>query len=81
VTTNACLGHCKVVNEVRTLLGEVFRGRWGGQELELARSWRLTPVILATHKAEIRRIEVRNQPMQIIPRDPISKIPNIKKGW
>jgi hypothetical protein len=31
------------------------------------------PVILATQEAEIRRISVRSQPKQIVPRDPILK--------
>jgi hypothetical protein len=31
-----------------------------------ARCWWLTPVILATQGAEIRRIEVRSQPRQIV---------------
>jgi hypothetical protein len=31
----------------------------------LAKCWRLTPVILATQKAEIMRIVVRSQPRQI----------------
>jgi hypothetical protein len=30
------------------------------------------PVILATQEAEIRRIEVRSQPRQIVLRDPLS---------
>jgi hypothetical protein len=33
----------------------------------------LTPVILATQKAEIRRVTVQSQPRQTVPRDPISK--------
>jgi hypothetical protein len=41
--------------------------------------WRLTPVILATQEAEIRRIEVRRQPWANSSRDPITKIPNTKK--
>jgi hypothetical protein len=43
----------------------------------------LTSVILATQQAEIRRIEVRSQPpaKKLILGNPISKIPNMKKGW
>jgi hypothetical protein len=33
----------------------------------LARHWWLTPVILATHEAEIRRISVQSQLRQIVP--------------
>jgi hypothetical protein len=36
------------------------------QEMPKARHWWLTPVILATQEAEIRRIEVRRQPRQIV---------------
>jgi hypothetical protein len=32
----------------------------------MAGHWWLTPVIPATHEAEIRRIEVRSQPGQIV---------------
>jgi hypothetical protein len=32
-----------------------------------SRCWWLTPVIIATQEAEIRRIEVRSQPRQIVP--------------
>jgi hypothetical protein len=35
-------------------------------ERQKARHWWLTPVILATQEAEIRRIVVRNQPEQIV---------------
>jgi hypothetical protein len=38
----------------------------------IGRQW-LTPVILATQKAEIRRITVQSQPKQIVSRDPILK--------
>jgi hypothetical protein len=40
----------------------------------------LTPVILSTKEAEIRRIEVGSQPGQNRSRDPISKKPFTKKG-
>jgi hypothetical protein len=33
----------------------------------MTRCWWLTPVILATQEAEIRRIMVQNQPEQIVP--------------
>jgi hypothetical protein len=39
----------------------------------------LTPVILATQEAEIKRITVRSQPREIGQRDPISKKPFTKK--
>jgi hypothetical protein len=41
--------------------------------------WWLTPGILATQEAEIRRNTVQSQPRQIVPRDPISKKPFTKK--
>jgi hypothetical protein len=41
----------------------------------------LTPVIIATQEAEIRRIAVQSQPPQIVLRDPISKNPSQKWGW
>jgi hypothetical protein len=40
-----------------------------------------SPENLATQEAEIRRIAVRSQLGQIVPEDPLLKIPNIKKGW
>jgi hypothetical protein len=43
--------------------------------------WWLTPVILASQEAEIRRIWVQSQPWANNPRDPISKIPDTKEGW
>jgi hypothetical protein len=39
----------------------------------------LTPVILATQEAEIRRIVVPSQPEQIVPWDPILKDPSHTK--
>jgi hypothetical protein len=42
------------------------------QTEETERRW-LTPVILATQEAEIRRIVVQSQTGQIVPKDPISK--------
>jgi hypothetical protein len=42
----------------------------------------LTPVILSTWEAEMRKIAVQCQLWANSPRDPISKIPNTKKkGW
>jgi hypothetical protein len=41
--------------------------------------WWLTPLILATQEAAIRRTEVQSQPGQNSLQDPISKIPNNKK--
>jgi hypothetical protein len=48
-----------------------------------ARCWWLTPVILATQEAEIRRIVVQSQIGQIPLQDPISKNPpqNRIGGW
>jgi hypothetical protein len=39
------------------------------------------PVILASQKAEIRRISVQSQSQQIILESLISKKPITKKGW
>jgi hypothetical protein len=46
----------------------------------IARHWWLTPVILSTEEAVIRRIMVQSQPRQISFRDPISKIFNMKRS-
>jgi hypothetical protein len=48
----------------------------------VATSWALvlTPVIIATQEAEIRKIAVRSQPWTNTFGDPILKIPNAKKG-
>jgi hypothetical protein len=53
------------------------------KEITQAGHWWLTPIILATWKAEIRRRTVQGEPggMACSTRTPISKIPNIKKGW
>jgi hypothetical protein len=45
----------------------------------VARCQWLTPVILATQEAEIRRIVIRSQPWQIILQDSISKKKDITK--
>jgi hypothetical protein len=47
---------------------------------KVARCWWLTPIILATQEAEIRRITVQSQPLANSSQDPISKKPIIKKG-
>jgi hypothetical protein len=42
--------------------------------------WWLTPVILATQEAEIRRIEIRSQPGQIVHETLSQKYPSLEKG-
>jgi hypothetical protein len=39
------------------------------------------PVIIDPQEAEIRRFIVQSQPQENSLQDPISKIPNTKKGW
>jgi hypothetical protein len=61
-----------------------FTGRWESsvyvfKKESSAGCWWHTPVILATQKAEIRRITVQSQPRQTVWRDPISKNPSQKK--
>jgi hypothetical protein len=51
------------------------------KERQIAGCWWLTPVILATQEAEIRRIAVQSQPKPYSMRDPISKRPNTKQDW
>jgi hypothetical protein len=43
-----------------------------------ARSWWLTPIILATQKAEMRRIKVQSQPRQILHEPLCQKYPTQK---
>jgi hypothetical protein len=47
----------------------------------LARYWWLMPVILATWKAEIRRIAVQDQSGQIVHKPPSPKKYRVKMGW
>jgi hypothetical protein len=47
----------------------------------MAGSQWLTPVILVTQKAEIRKIMASNQPQENSWGDPILKIFITKKGW
>jgi hypothetical protein len=49
------------------------------KKLKLAGHWWLTPVILATQEAEIRRIVVQSQPRQIIHETLSQKNPSQKK--
>jgi hypothetical protein len=49
--------------------------------LQKARCRWLTPVILATQEAEIRRIVVQGQSGQTVCQDPILKKPITKQGW
>jgi hypothetical protein len=46
-----------------------------------ASCWWLTPIILATPKAKIKRIAVQSQPQANSSGDPISKKPFMQKGW
>jgi hypothetical protein len=46
-----------------------------------ARHWWLMPIILATQKVEIRRIEVQSQLWANSSKDPISKKKITKKCW
>jgi hypothetical protein len=53
------------------------------EKTRVGQQW-LTPVILATQEAEIQRIEIRSQPMPIVPETLFGlylKISNTKKGW
>jgi hypothetical protein len=51
------------------------------QRYKEAGHWWLTPVILATQEAEIRRIVVRSQFRANSLQDPISNKTITKKGW
>jgi hypothetical protein len=48
---------------------------------EKARHPWLTPIILATQEAEIRKMVVQSQPWANSSQDPIAKKPLTKKGW
>jgi hypothetical protein len=50
------------------------------QEAEAARHWWLTPIILATQEAEVRRIMVGSQPGQMVHKTLSEKTPITKKG-
>jgi hypothetical protein len=54
-------------------------GSWS-RSTGVARHCCLTPVILATQEAEIKRMTVQNQPRQNSLQDPISKKIHHKKG-
>jgi hypothetical protein len=56
--------------------------RWDQDLLLVAGPCRwLTPVILVTQEADIRRITVRSQPRQIVHKTLFWKHPSQKKGW
>jgi hypothetical protein len=48
--------------------------------IALAGRWRLTPVILATQEAEIRKIRVGSQPGQIVLKSLAGKNPSQKRA-
>jgi hypothetical protein len=54
---------------------------WGESNVQEKKVRWVTPVILPTWEAEIRRITVKVSPRQIVCETPISKIPNTKQGW
>jgi hypothetical protein len=62
---DAILGR-RVTVRIKTVMGD-------------GRRW-LTPIILATQEAEIRRITVRSQSGQIVLQDPLLKKPITKNG-
>jgi hypothetical protein len=51
------------------------------KEFFTAQHWWLTPVIVATQEAEIRRIVVQSQPRQIVLRPCLEKKPTEKGCW
>jgi hypothetical protein len=64
--------------EFKTSLGYVVRSCSKQNKIQLGTQW-LTPVILATQEAEIRRIAVRGQPRQIV-RETLSQKYLTQKG-
>jgi hypothetical protein len=57
--------HIVINYQQETAPGENYY--FGRREIGICQYWWLTPIILATQEAEIRRITVQSQPRQIVP--------------
>jgi hypothetical protein len=60
---------------VNGLAEEIGKRNSGGRKPKEAGCWWLTPVIVATQEAEIRKIMVRSQPRQIVSKTLSQKYP------
>jgi hypothetical protein len=68
------------VNKVFFLENQLLDFQQQKKKKKVSHQW-LTPVILATQEAEIRRIEVHSQPRQMVYETLSQKNPSQKKGW